>query len=338
MNGGDLERAKELKLSSLKPLAAQVNSFVPFCVGLYLNLAVVRWWQVRVMAIGTVLDAFVNVLMIVTAEVPGEPWRRLRMQVAKFGLASIKLVVFAARGYEAATLVDDGLLDPEEAAVLEGVPQWHRPVIMWNWILQLCLTALDQNKTPPPRTTMIQKQCIAARDGLATINTYAETQLPFAYVHLVTLFVNAQNLVMASSSGLTVAVALGDKDYALCLMKLLSLMAVVLVYQGLMGISYMILDPLGDDVLDFPVKAFMRYAALSIDSIHMGLRDCVELCAEVSSPPPKASPPVPHSLLEPEVTPDDALVSDQAELLEGLRALSAHVRELQERLPSSYCH
>merc|ERR1719265_236158 len=118
------------------------------------------------------------------------------------------LVVKAARGEtDLGHLVEQGLLDEEEKKVCEETALFQRASMMWVWILRICGEGFDAAKLPPPRYNAIMAKAMQARDGIQTIHTYLDTQLPFAYVHLITLLVNLQNVVFAIKCGLVSAVA-----------------------------------------------------------------------------------------------------------------------------------
>jgi len=272
----DLSKLQSLNLKPLQALSLQINSFVPFCLAYYVALSLNRWWALRVAALGKVFDSFANVSMLVSCELSDKKWIDLRNQVAKYGIASIELLVQAARDKEniQALLDMDVLTPPEVEAVKKKTYIWQRPMMMWAWIMRICLASLDHNKSPPPVAAQTITHCLNAREGMATINAYLDTQLPFAYVHLITLLVNLQNLVFAILSGITIAVAYADGNVAVIIQQSVSCMLVTLIYQALLQITYMVLDPFGDDVLDFPIKAYTTFIATMVDAIFEAQQPC----------------------------------------------------------------
>merc|ERR1712008_73541 len=134
----------------------------------------------------------------------------LREGIMKYGMASVELLVQAAREVDDVNhLVElDLLTDAEAEFMAEYKMLWQRPMVVWAWIMHIITNAMDHDKTPVPSRQAVIVQCLHARDGMATMNMHLDTQLPFAYVHLITLLVNVQNLLMAVTSGLTLAKAL----------------------------------------------------------------------------------------------------------------------------------
>jgi hypothetical protein len=272
----DLSHLRTLDLKPLQSLSFQINQFVPFCLAYYVALSLNRWWALRVSALGQVFDSFANVSMLVSCELSDKKWTDLRNQVAKYGIASVELLVQAARDREnLATLREMDVLSYDEIdAVAKKTHMWQRPMMMWAWIMRICVGSLDHNKSPPPVAAQVIAHCLKAREGMSTINAHLDTQLPFAYVHLITLLVNLQNFVFAILSGITIAVSFADQNWAVIIQQTVSCVLVTLIYQALLQITYMILDPFGDDVLDFPIKAYTTFIATMVDAIFEAQQPC----------------------------------------------------------------
>jgi len=276
IHSGNLEELGQLDISPLQALADQVSAFVPFALALFVSLTLSRWWALRVVALGKVFDSLANTCMIVSSELRSSKWKDLRLSIVKYGMASIELLVQAAREVEhLEELVTLDLITESEADFLrEYELLWQRPMVIWAWMMHAIIDAMDHDKTPVPSRTAVIQQCLNARDGMANINMYLDTQLPFAYVHLITLLVNVQNLLMGLKSGLTFAVAIPTNNTFVMLQQVLTTVIIVVIYQALLTISYMIMDPFGDDVLDFPIGAYKVYVASIVDAMMGAGRGC----------------------------------------------------------------
>lgn len=287
---GNFDALANLEIGPLEDLASQINAFVPFCLALYVSLTLSRWWSLRISALGRVFDAFANTCMIISCELHDKKWTTLRNQVAKYGFASVELLVQAAKDdADMDRLIEEDFLTEVECAALSKVPLlWQRPMVIWAWIMRICTSAMDHHKTPASRVNSVIQQCINAREGMATINTYLDTQLPFAYVHLITLLVNVQNLVISVKSGIIFATAIPEVNIFLMIQQALTLLIVCFIYQALLQISYMIMDPFGDDVLDFPIKAYTSYLAASIDAMLEAQPECPVVAEDGSLHRPKS--------------------------------------------------
>jgi len=272
----DINKLASMDVEPLNSLASQVNAFVPFVLALFVSLTLSRWWALRVTALGKVFDSLANTCMIVASELNDLRWEEVRLGVMKYGMASVELLVQAAReADEIESLAEHDLLTKTEVEFMrEHEILWQRPMVMWAWIMHIITDAMDHNKTPAPSRQAVIGQCLAARDGMANINMYLDTQLPFAYVHLITLLVNVQNILMAVKSGLIFAQAWPTGGHFKMMQQVLSTAVIVFIYQALLTISYMIMDPFGDDVLDFPIRAYKAYVASIVDAMMGAGRGC----------------------------------------------------------------
>lgn len=265
-----IEDLENVETQSLEALAEYMNGFCPFVLGLYVSLALTRWWALRVQALGAVFDAVANVAMIVACVLPGPEHSVVRDLVVKWGMASIFLLIKAAReDYNDEDLMKKGLLSPSEIEKLKGISPDGRAMVMWAWIMRIAQETFESARGPRPHAPKLMavfNQCIAARNGIQVIHTYLKTQLPFAYVHLLTLLVNVNNLVVSIKCGIVFIVALAKDDHQTMGYQFLMLMLVPVLYHGLLSISYVIQDPFGEDVLDFPIAAFVEYVAQCCDA------------------------------------------------------------------------
>merc|ERR1719433_1881148 len=113
---GDMNKLKSMDVEPLNNLASQVNAFVPFVLALFVSLTLSRWWALRVTALGKVFDSLANTCMIVASELNDLKWRDVRTGVMKYGMASVELLVQAARETEEIDIcVKDDLLTDAEA-------------------------------------------------------------------------------------------------------------------------------------------------------------------------------------------------------------------------------
>jgi hypothetical protein len=245
----------------LENLAEYLNVFIPFILGLYISSGLSRWWSLRVDGLGAVLDAAQNTALLMSGMFPGPEWVELHDQVLKWALASVTLIVHSCRGsgnIDGLGPSGDNLITAEEKEILETAPYRARPVLIWTWILLLNAKACHEHNLPEGKYRDIAAECLFARNGISTIWTFLRTQLPFAYVHLVTFLVNVNNLVVAVKCGILSSMAIKEEIWSQLVNQVLFLFVVPPLYQGLLGISHVIHDPFGEDLLDFPVMAFQE--------------------------------------------------------------------------------
>jgi len=279
---GAFRELETLDLSPLEGLVSQVSVFVPFLLALFVSLSLSRWWALRVTALGQVFDSLANTCMIVASELNGVKWREVRTSILKYGMASVEVLIQAARESEdIESLIELDLLTESEATFMrEWDLPWQRPMVIWAWIMRVISNAMDHDKTPVQTRQAVLDQCMGARDGMANINLHLDTQLPFAYVHMITLLVNVQNILMAFKAGLVFACAVPACNYFVMIQQVFSTAIIVVLYQALLTISYMIMDPFGDDVLDFPIGTYKVYVASIIEAIMGADRGCPSVASD----------------------------------------------------------
>jgi len=74
------------------------------------------------------------------------------------------------------------------------------------------------------------------------------------------------NIIVAIKCSVVFIVAFGRSDFLTMAYQLLMLLLVPVLYHGLLSISYVIQDPFGEDMLDFPIAAFVEYVAQCADA------------------------------------------------------------------------
>merc|ERR1719387_2747534 len=245
-----------------------------------------------------------NVCLQISTCLPGSRYESLRETVLRYGLACTQLMVQAARKeLNLDHLVEEEVLTPEEQEHLNRCNPYQRAMVMWSWILRLAYLGWKDADLFPPSLSPIILQCMKARDGIETVHTYQDTQLPFAYVHLITLLVNINNTIVAVKCGVVAAVNIriivdGSGESAqwwALINEFLTWFIVPVIYHGLLAISYVIHDPFGEDVLDLPIAAYSKYAFDSCRTMYDAMPCPAEahLVEPKAVAPPSAPPPPP---------------------------------------------
>jgi len=143
--------------------------------------------------------------------------------------------------------------------IIDTVPYRARPVLTCTWILMFLSKVCEDYNINAGKYRDIANECKKARNGISVIWSYLRTQLPFAYVHLVTFMVNLNNFFVAIKCGILFALAVKQREPSRALNQFFFVCIVPPLYQGLLTISFVIHDPFGEDLLDFPVMAFQEY-------------------------------------------------------------------------------
>jgi hypothetical protein len=264
-------------------LSKYLNGFVPFVLGLYIALALTRWWLLRTTALAPVYDCLCSICVLAAVLLPStEELRPVRESILKYGIACVTLVMQAAReNDDVSALVKQDLLTGQEAKLIERFGLYQRAMIMWSWIPRIMFFAFEAHDIPWPVYTNVMRESLKAREAIQTIHTYLWTQIPFAYVHLINLIVNIQNIVNSVKCGMVAGITFRElffRDgpftlYYTILSEIVTWFTIPVIYHGLLTISYIVQDPFGEDVLDFPISAYSDNVVDTCRAL-LAARDC----------------------------------------------------------------
>lgn len=273
--GGDAEFESEL-IKSMELITGNLRRPTMFIFGLFTSLTIGRWWAVRVGAVGKVLDAIVHVTTHLTNAV--EKKKDLRPEdrdiaeqdihkVIKLGCASIQCITQISRGDEymkeaLLSMKRDELVTEEEAALLSDCTD--TVLLCWAWITTLGINILTRVGLPPPNHNPFLASVQDTSMAITRLQAFHDSQLPFPYVHMMVMLVNVHNLLISFIDGMHLcqvingmAVAgVSEKQALSAALIVLHLLLVPTMYQGLLHICFLLEDPMGDDITDFPIRSF----------------------------------------------------------------------------------
>jgi len=199
--------------------------------------------------------------------------RPYKERVLRLCLLSHSLCYHQARGQESeANLrenVNRGLMTEEELQIMKNMAA--KPQVVWVWICRLIHHLADLGKFRNQHITepQLDALCVKARAAIGELFTYIDTQIPFAWVHILTVIVVLSNLLVATKSGLIVGGMMrpdGEWSWTAVAVQACHVILVPCVYHAFLLLSAQLSDPLGDNFNDFPSYAyhcFMRDENLS---------------------------------------------------------------------------
>uniref|UniRef100_A0A7S1RW34 Bestrophin homolog n=1 Tax=Alexandrium catenella TaxID=2925 RepID=A0A7S1RW34_ALECA len=257
---------------ALSKVSDYFNMFLPFLFGIYLNTIFTRWWEMRTNGVGGINNSLNSMCMILAVNVRGTECTDTKKLLLRYGLLAHELVYRAARSTddELQDLVDAGVLMAEESQIIESLPRGaHRPQAIWVWIVLIWDGLLREKKVPWHAHQVVLGQINAGRAATKSVFTHLETQIPFAYVHLMACLVHFNLSILALQAGLVIAKAIGTikkagqlavgEEHAAdteaitnLVAQILKLTMVPMLYLGFLTLSQEIADPFGTDLNDFP--------------------------------------------------------------------------------------
>lgn len=263
---GMVDEGKEVETFVLEKITTNMNQVVPFVLGLYVTLALHRWWTIRTDGLACIFSAIVDLQMVVACVMRSERHRAVRTLIMKWSFASIFLLLKAVRGQSSMKdMLFKGLLTQAEIDILNEVKELHgRPHVLWGWVMRLVHESFSEAVGPMPysiHTAKAAEIIMNASSGLSIIDIHLRTALPFVYVHIITLMVDVNNFFFITKTATVAAVAYSEEEWMRLGSELLVCLLVPTLYRGLLSITYAIFDPFGEDLLDFPVAAIMDWNA-----------------------------------------------------------------------------
>ena len=299
----------ENALQALTDIGTVVSQGLFFLLGPYLGLCLARWWQMRLDFVGGVwgVVADLNTWAATWFHSGSDADKAARRLMLRYGLAAHMLLFKGARGDDEQldAMVKAGLLTSREQRQLQGSEAKGIPgapsksQMIFAWIVAFWSRALapDQGGLGTTRiqnaeqlAPMVLRRCADGRGAAGGALALVFTQLPLAYVHLLSLLVRFASIVNAITHGANAgntlsspvcgdeikaaaagmprfqlffprsseaacAPALYEQSAAASVTIILSwLVAVVMypiIYNGLFSIGVMISNPLGNNSINF---------------------------------------------------------------------------------------
>lgn len=265
----DVQGFNDTSMSNILDVSNNVQRFCPFLFGMFVSNILTRWWNIRTKAVGAAADHIINIsslLVSMGARVlpDDDDWKlflTVHAKVVKYGLASLTIMANESRqdqlgsdGKHWQELIDLGFLTAGEKDMLAS--STNGAVVLWCWMSSVAAEAMEMMKIPPPNHNMLFQEIRSGVLGIHELHKYLKTQLPFPYVHMITLLVNVNNLVMAVVAGLKLAIAWDAGLMVVCGAEIIQFVLVPILYQGLLQICVFLSDPMGTDIIDFPVREY----------------------------------------------------------------------------------
>jgi len=254
--------AETLDLSNLESMTKYMSSLTGFILGLFVSLALGRWWSMRTDCLGELWGAITDVsytLALAFPESSDPSYLEMRSRAIRYGLASHALVFKTAQQDDENLndLIESRLLTETEVEMLKG--ESNKPESVWVWMHCMFLKVAA---TPTLSANMkdalgsLSSAIGRARKALLKTASYTNTPLPLTYVHILALTVKLNFLMLVIQAGIETGIAILTGNLMLFISNTFLLLVIPVIYQGLLEIQSEIRNPFGNDRLDFPQKLF----------------------------------------------------------------------------------
>lgn len=277
-------------------MTESLGKLVPFFLGLFISVCLSRWWTMRSQYLQPIIAASVQLSFWLRATLPSEvSW--VRERVEKDCLLGLKLVFLCAQGKQSEAQLDklrsEGLLTTEEYKLLQervdslpdearthaAVFDFDLAALPFTWAAhRLYRVFMFGTRTggtkginlPVPIIVKMLAACMEAKSCVAKVEMMLQSPLPFPYTHLVCLLVHFTAVITSAKVGLVLGTASTLTNAQICC-EAFTVLAVNALYTGLLCLAAVLMDPFGDDLVDFP--AALLHQRLWKSQLFAGLVD-----------------------------------------------------------------
>mmetsp|Transcript_122875 Transcript_122875/g.381905 ORF Transcript_122875/g.381905 Transcript_122875/m.381905 type:complete len:482 (-) Transcript_122875:109-1554(-) len=254
-------------------IRGDVELVVSFILGSSISMLVGRWWNVRHDCVGGLWGAVDDLCLILGAHMPSKEDRPLKETAVRLCLLSYRLVYSQIHGEETPEdlkkHVEAGIMTEEELEAIKDLDS--KPQAVWVWLAQYVHGLADQGKIKYKEMMVPQLDalCAKGRGAIGELFTYTDTQIPYSYIHLLTMMVFLTNLVIAVKAGLAIGRNLESHetfDSMDVLTEMCHLSIIPFFYHSFVKLGCELSNPIGTDFFDLPGYAyhvFMRNEAMA---------------------------------------------------------------------------
>jgi len=303
-------------MDSLTLIGSTVSSGLFFLLGPYVGLCLARWWQMRMDLLGGLwgavaeLNTWAGIWFCSGSKADLEA----RALVMRHGLAAHTLLYKGGRAEEDLDdMVASGLLMPHEAAILAPLPSKSQMIFAWQaqfWNRALMDDQGGLGTSPIPHAAMyaplVLKRIQDGRGAAGGALALVFTQLPFPYLHLLSMLVRCAAVVNAITQGAHTGYVLSEPTcvtegavvstahrmryemqegcppalfvYSYVAIAMIgfgwvaSVLMYPIIYNGLFSIGVMLSNPLGKDFINFAGSFYQHIMKAEIK----GFAKCVD--------------------------------------------------------------
>jgi hypothetical protein len=229
-----------------------------FLVSIFINLTLSRWWEIRNSVsnlIGATNNLFLNVSVYQDDVVINE-------NIVRLAIAAQYLVYNQAAGMTdvLSIVYEHGILTKEEKNLLQKIEFSGKYLLVLQWCSSLILKAY---KIPSIQSgefglTTMQNSINEMRISSARIFTLINTQLPYTYVHIVTVVCKLHTLLVSLWAATILGYAVASSSVGESLQAYILSIINTVIFEGLLEIHAQLYQPFGTNPWQFPVNDYIK--------------------------------------------------------------------------------
>jgi len=246
---------------------------IAFLLGMFLSACLSRWWD-TVKSIESLFGASKKLLMTaINLQLPEEFYGSIsRLCVLSMLMVETEMTIRKQPGDQDDnwkqrfdTLEANKQMTKSERASLQRVPAMERSFFSWSLVserLKDIRPLLSQDGVPD--TVAYDRLCELVGMGVSSVSslkTMMTFQIPFIYVHMLSVMVHSVNLLTALSSGVSIGLMLATAhknktavDPGVILNEMMFLMIQAFIYQAFLSIGAALSFPVTGEAYRIPLQ------------------------------------------------------------------------------------
>eukprot|EP00276_Gloeochaete_wittrockiana_P003140 CAMPEP_0184662198 /NCGR_PEP_ID=MMETSP0308-20130426/42033_1 /TAXON_ID=38269 /ORGANISM="Gloeochaete witrockiana, Strain SAG 46.84" /LENGTH=901 /DNA_ID=CAMNT_0027104031 /DNA_START=163 /DNA_END=2867 /DNA_ORIENTATION=- len=240
--------------------ALMLTSLVAFLLGMFGSLTFSRWWATRE-KLQQVIGRTNNLAVMIATYVVGDDHltNTAREEMCRYmNLAHALVYKQASMDEDLGELIGRRLLTKDEARKIENLPSKY--LIIYTWLADLLKeVALNGRLVYPEYVLPLMHGDISVmRGGASDIFMYLNCQIPYSYVHMLTLVSKIHVLFVVLYVGGLIGRGFIERSVMTIVFGYCFLFATRIIYEGLLQIHHSLVNPFGDDPDDFPRLSYQE--------------------------------------------------------------------------------
>jgi len=285
------------ELIDAKRVSSLVNYFSLFIavmLAFYMSVVINRWWAMRNSTLGAFWGAVDDLALILGAHYPELDNRPLKTLVLRYCMLSYELIFMQAQGTDGdlSELIERNLLKEEERRRLQ--PLSSKSQVVWVWIASVFRLLAEQGKLSSRLLVRLYGICATGRSAIGSIFAHVDTQLPYAYVHLLSVLVHLNSILITCKAGTVAAVAVWNlvrsespgpvsdaENVQVLLLQIFMVIVVPLFFHAFLECAATLSDPFGNGPQDFPRLVYHFFMRDECEAFHTAGEDRPHACLQV---------------------------------------------------------
>jgi predicted membrane chloride channel (bestrophin family) len=257
-----------------------LNALSSFLLSFFVTLVIERWWSM--MELFQELNSTARTIAhSVCTHMPGARARVYREQLIRLGWLANVLAVMAFRRdddlshIKQYSCIDVFALTPAEEQRLAGHKPNLRVWIVTQWMDSTILKAVSAGVvvTPEIAQPVLYTSTHALHSCSSKLLHIIERQIPFSYVHLLTVVVKVTVLFLSLEYGYHIGLLYLQYSYGLMCVDAIGVLLVNFFYQGLLNLFAVLSRPWFEHPAHVPRFAVMRNLQRELIALHEAAHD-----------------------------------------------------------------